>query len=235
MIKYFSRSKSATYSLVFTLPLFLIYEFGLMSLGQEQVPLLRNGADVLLRRMLEVIGLNGLQAFGFVMLVALVMILVGQIRKEATFSMKSSVLFAMGVESIFWSLGLYFGMAFLERSLLTHTVSGWMHQVVLAVGAGIYEELVFRAALVTGLSYLLVFFFRWRRSTSLAGAIFLSSLIFSVFHFLGSAADQYSFNLLLFRLSGGIYLGILYVTRGYGITAWSHSIYDLIVLLTITV
>ncbi len=235
MRTYLSRSRTAVYSLIFTLPLFLIYEFGLMTLDQEQVPLLRNGADVLLRRMLEAVGLNGLQAFGFIMLLVLVFILIGQLRKKSAFAIKSSILFVMAVESLFWSLGLYFGMAFLEQALLTHTVSGWLHQVVLAVGAGIYEELVFRAALITGFAYLFKLFLGWRKVTCLAAAVFLSSLVFSVFHFLGSAADSYSFNLLLFRLFGGLYLGVLYVTRGYGITAWAHSIYDLIVLLIITV
>ena len=62
------------------------------------------------------------------------------------------------------------------------------------------------------------------------GAIFISAIIFSLFHFIGSAGDSYSFRILLFRIIGGLYLGGLYVFRGYGIAAWTHSLYDIFVL-----
>jgi hypothetical protein len=36
------------------------------------------------------------------------------------------------------------------------------------------------------------------------------------------------------RFLAGIVLGAMYFIRGFGITAWSHAIYDLIVLTRVT-
>jgi len=41
--------------------------------------------------------------------------------------------------------------------------------------------------------------------------------------------------LFLLRFFAGIVLGALYFARGFGITAYTHSIYDLIVLIQITI
>ena len=39
----------------------------------------------------------------------------------------------------------------------------------------------------------------------------------------------------MIRFFAGILLGVIYFSRGFGITAWAHSIYDLIILTKITV
>ena len=58
--------------------------------------------------------------------------------------------------------------------------------------------------------------------------------IFSAFHFIGEFGDYFSFDIFMIRFFAGILLGILYFLRGFGIVAWSHSIYDLIVLTRVT-
>ena len=64
--------------------------------------------------------------------------------------------------------------------------------------------------------------------------MFMSAGIFSVFHFIGDYGDYFSFRIFMVRFLAGIFLGMLFILRGFGITAWSHSIYDLIVLTKIT-
>ena len=45
------------------MPLFLIYELGVFTISASDLPLLRNGADVLMRQIMEVFGIYG--AYGF--------------------------------------------------------------------------------------------------------------------------------------------------------------------------
>ena len=59
-------------------------------------------------------------------------------------------------------------------------------------------------------------------------------MLFSLFHFIGEFGDYFSFDIFMIRFLAGIALGILYCFRGFGITAWTHSLYDLIVLTRIT-
>jgi hypothetical protein len=41
--------------------------------------------------------------------------------------------------------------------------------------------------------------------------------------------------LFLVRFVAGCFLGFLYIFRGFGITAWSHAIYDLITVIQLTI
>jgi len=57
---YFKQSKSPFYSFIFILPLFIIYELGISAISSEDLPIIRNGADVLLRKILATIGISGI-------------------------------------------------------------------------------------------------------------------------------------------------------------------------------
>ncbi|NQV37019.1 MAG: CPBP family intramembrane metalloprotease [Candidatus Marinimicrobia bacterium] len=230
MTSYFSKSKTAFYSLIFTAPLFLIYEIGILSVSMDDLPVLRNGADVFMRQIMESIGLLGLQGFGFMSLIAVAAILISRIRTNQSFTINAMTLVYMVFESIAWMTGLFIIFSLSELYLLTTTVKGLMHQVVLSLGAGIYEELLFRVLLINGIAAIFKFALSWKKPMQYVGAIFISALIFSLFHFIGSAGDSYSFRILLFRIIGGLYLGGVYVFRGYGIAAWTHSLYDIFVL-----
>jgi membrane protease YdiL (CAAX protease family) len=107
-------------------------------------------------------------------------------------------------------------------------------QVVLAIGAGIYEEMLFRVLLIAGLASLFNLIFQWNKSVSQWAGMVLAAIVFSLFHFLGEFGDHFRFDLFFIRFIAGMILGTLYVFRGFGITAYAHSIYDLIVLTQIT-
>ncbi len=51
---------------------------------------------------------------------------------------------------------------------------------------------------------------------------------------MGEYGDFFSMELFLLRFFAGIILGVLYFFRGFGITAYTHSIYDLIILIRMT-
>jgi len=98
-------------------------------------------------------------------------------------------------------------------------------QLVVSLGAGIYEELVFRVLLVSGIAGAGLAL-GWRRPVALAWAIVLSALIFSAFHYIGPLGDAFTLPSFTFRAIAGLLLSGLYAGRGFGIAAWTHALYD---------
>jgi TRAP-type C4-dicarboxylate transport system permease small subunit len=98
-------------------------------------------------------------------------------------------------------------------------------QLVISLGAGIYEELLFRVLLVwafTALGGALGL----KRAGAVALAVVLSALVFSAFHYVGPLGDTLTLSSFTFRAIAGLLLSALYVARGFGITAWTHALYD---------
>ena len=60
--EYFFKSKSLFYSLLVTLPLFIIYEIGIFFLFKADIAFSKNGADVLIEEFIKMLGLNGYYA-----------------------------------------------------------------------------------------------------------------------------------------------------------------------------
>jgi membrane protease YdiL (CAAX protease family) len=106
----------------------------------------------------------------------------------------------------------------------------WPSALMISLGAGLYEELVFRVLLVSGLLLGARFVFGWRRATAATFAVVVGALIFSAFHYIGPYGDALELPSFLFRAIAGVAFSALYVTRGFGITAWTHALYDVFVL-----
>ena len=53
------------------------------------------------------------------------------------------------------------------------------------------------------------------------------ALIFSAFHYVGALGDAFTVSSFVFRAIAGVAFSVLYVTRGFGVTAWTHALYDL--------
>ena len=233
-MSYLHDSRSALYSFIFTLPLFFIYETGIIFLSNDDIVIIRNGADFLLRNILESFGIFGLYSLGVVFFIGFSVSYLIYFRSEDNKNIKAEYLFAMMVESIFWSAILYFLLSKFMLVLMNPIGKTIIQQVILAIGAGIYEEFLFRVVLISGLSFVIGFIFLWNDILVKVSALIVSAGIFSAFHFFGDYGDFFSIELFLIRFVAGIILGLLYYFRGFGITATSHSIYDLIVLIQLT-
>ncbi len=102
-------------------------------------------------------------------------------------------------------------------------------QLVISLGAGIYEELLFRVLLTGGLLWGLRIALGLGRTGSAVGAVLVSALIFSAFHYVGTYGDTFTTASFTFRAIAGVVFSVMYVTRGLGITAWTHALYDVFV------
>ena len=233
-MSYLLKSKTSFYSFLFTLPLFFLYEVNILFLSWDDILVVRNGADFLMRNILESFDIYGLYGLGLVFFLGLLVTYIFFIKENQQQEVNVNFLFIMLAESMLWSVVLYF-LLFKFMVLLMNPVGKTiLQQVTLAIGAGIYEEFLFRVLLIAGLSGILGFVFMWDKTFKNIIAVVLSGGIFSAFHFMGEYGDFFSMELFLIRFFAGLILGVLYIYRGFGITAYTHSIYDLIVLIRMT-
>ena len=233
-MSYLLKSKTSFYSFLFTLPLFFLYEINILFLSWDDILVVRNGADFLMRNILESFDIYGLYGLGLVFFLGLLVTYIFFIKEDQQHEVNVNFLFIMLAESMLWSVVLYF-LLFKFMVLLMNPVGKTiLQQVTLAIGAGIYEEFLFRVLLIAGLSGILGFVFMWNKTFKNIIAVVLSGGIFSAFHFMGEYGDFFSMELFLIRFFAGLILGVLYMYRGFGITAYTHSIYDLIVLIRMT-
>lgn len=137
----------------------------------------------------------------------------------------------MAVETMLLSLPLLVLRAAIVgrgASLGVRLPSGdWAEMAVSSIGAGIYEELVFRLFGMTVLYLVLVDLLRLPKGWSSLLMVLGTAVLFSAYHYLGAEAFQWrSFT---FRTVAGIYFAVLFLTRGFGITSGVHIFYDLII------
>ena len=234
-MSYFLQTRSSFYSFLFTIPLFFIYEVGILFLSKDDILVVRNGADFLMRSILESFGILGLYGLGAIFLIGFIITYIYFFNDKSNKSIRADYLFIMIFESVCWALILYFLLSKFMLVLMNPIGKTITQQVTLAVGAGIYEEFLFRVMLISGLTGIIGFVFLWSEKVRKAAALIIAAGIFSAFHFMGDYGDYFSMELFLLRFFAGIVLGILYIYRGFGITAYAHSIYDLIVLIQITI
>ena len=234
-MSYFIQTRSSFYSFLFTIPLFIIYEIGIIFLSRDDIIVVRNGADFLMRAILESFGILGLYGLGAIFLIGFIVTYVFFLKDKNSSDIKTEYLFIMVFESVVWAILLYILLSKFMVLLMIPIGKAILQQVILAVGAGIYEEFLFRVLLISGLSSIIGFVFLWEEKGSNIAALIIAAAIFSGFHFMGDYGDYFTMELFLLRFFAGVILGILYYLRGFGITAYAHSIYDLIVLIQITI
>jgi membrane protease YdiL (CAAX protease family) len=232
---YLARSRSPRYSLLFALPLLLLYEGLSFALTGSAVEGVRNGADVLLKSLfLSLGGRDGLIAFNLLLFGA-GGVLVWRDARRAKEPLLGGVFAAMLGESVAYAALFGIVVGWLTALVLAgpralQIGAGAITlptQLVISLGAGIYEELLFRVLLVGGLLAAFKALFGWRPWLAASVAVLVSSLIFSGFHYVGSLGDTFSVSSFTFRAIAGIVFSVLYVRRGFGITAWTHALYDL--------
>jgi len=102
---------------------------------------------------------------------------------------------------------------------------------MLSLGAGIYEELLFRVVLVGLLAWAAKKVLGWRPLVAGIVATVVGALIFSAFHYIGPYGDHFDVYSFVFRTIAGLFFSGLYLLRGFGITAWTHALYDILLLL----
>ena len=235
---YWELSRSSRYSLLFAIPL-LLYEGLAVALNQGTDAGIRNGADVLLRNLAAtVLGDRGPVLFGGIVAVILLAIAIRD-RRRAGVRLRPRLFVLMLIESAILAVVFGFVVGIVTAQLLNALPPlalaqtdemAWPVVFMVSLGAGVYEELVFRVLLVSGLLLLAQTLFAMGKGSATAFAVILGALIFSAFHYIGPYGDPLELPSFVFRTVAGLAFSGLYVTRGFGITAWTHALYDVFLL-----
>lgn len=238
---YFNKTRAPRYSLIFALPLFLLYEvLAAAYAGTPGVQSVRNAADVLLKTPFFLFtGTKGSLAF-FATVIAVAVFLVGRdLAKSRDRPRPKWFLLMLGESAILAVLlGLVVGtltqrllnglMVVSPQATPLQSMPAGM-RFMLSLGAGLYEELLFRVIMVGGMAFGL----RWiGLGVGLGGVIatVVGALIFSAFHYIGEYGDPLELASFTYRAIAGVVFSALYLTRGFGITAWTHALYDVYVI-----
>jgi hypothetical protein len=222
---YFSLSRTPLTSLVFTLPLVLAYEGGVLLLGRGSP---RNGADVWLRQLLDAMGFGS-----YFLLPALTVIglLAWHHVAHDRWRFRPAVLLGMVLECLVFA-GILLAIARLQQRLwplfIADGLSGILARFVGYCGAGLYEEVLFRLLLLP-LAIWLLERAGFSPLPATLWAVLGSSLLFSAAHYVGPLGDTFSLYSFTFRTLAGIFFATLLVTRGFGIAAGTHAAYDMLV------
>jgi hypothetical protein len=236
---YWEESRSHRYSLAFALPLLLLYE-ALEAFAPVRMHggVVRNGADVILTGLFtSMFGARGPMVF-MALVIGGALVLIWRDRRSGP--VRPSYFLLMLAESAVLALllGVVVGVATVQllgplRSLAAGAppLGGTaLQRLTLALGAGLYEELLFRVVLVALISNG-VRLLGFSRFTAGVVAVVAGALLFSAFHYAGALGEQFRLDSFVFRTLAGLAFSALYLTRGFGITAWTHALYDVAVLL----
>ncbi len=222
---YFSETRKPVYSAALLLPFFIIYHAGTVFLGTTYV----NGADALIVRVFSLLSVHSVFASAIVLLLCFAF---WQLKTRASWKVKHVTVACMLGESAFFALLLFLVTGWLSIHLSRASgrgPAGGLEKLVLYCGAGIYEELVFRGFLLGALLLLFLGAARMKKVPGTILAAVLAAVIFSLFHYVGPAADKFTIQSFLQRAFGGLFFSALFVTRGFGVTAASHALYDILV------
>jgi hypothetical protein len=240
MVKdYLAASRAPRYSVLFALPLLLLYEAAAFFSNGSAYAGVRNGADVLLKgAFIYLGGRNGLLVFDL-LLFGIGAWLIIRDRKRNRGPMQGRVFTMMFFESVVYAalFGIVVGRLtalVLGAPRLLQIGGGRLDlttQLVTSLGAGIYEELLFRVIITGGLVFIARVLLGLEGARGKILAVIVSALIFSAFHYIGSLGDQFTVQSFVFRAIAGVAFSALYVTRGIGVTAWTHALYDVMLTL----
>ena len=236
---YWQASRAPRYSLLFALPLLAFYQIlaVLLSTGPRSI---RNGADVILQGLfVAVAGRWGPLLFMICLIGGGLWLVARDIRAHGS-RLRGRVFLGMLGESLALALafgivvgGITSGVIGLLQTLALASPGDltWWTRLMVSLGAGIYEELLFRALLVTALAATARALFGWTPVAAGVAATVLGAAIFSAFHYLGPYGDRLQVYSFIFRMIAGLFFSALYLLRGFGITAWTHALYDVSLLI----
>lgn len=228
---YLEESRELFTGMILVLPLFIMYQIGVLLTGG-----VRNGVDFVSDllwalangSLLNYLGINVAILIGFI---AAIFVL----RKNGEF--KPKLWFPIVAESTVYALllgSVVLGMMSslgLDALLSTGPKDyGIFTSFVLSIGAGLYEEIVFRLILMGGMFWALDKTPGVPTFAAAAVAVIASSLIFSGIHYVGALGDPFSLGSFTFRFFAGIILAVIFYVRGFAVAVYTHAIYDIIVM-----
>lgn len=248
---YLDRTSRPIYALAYLLVFIFVYEIGilrwqadLLTQSLSETPA-RVVAFVWVQNLLEFIGFSPKMTWLIAPLVVILILLGLQISSGKPWYIKVSDFIPMTIECIALALPLIVLSLILNRAQLMSAVlplqaaapaagQRLMMDIITGIGAGIYEELIFRLILICVLMMLFQDAMGMQKNNAIFFAVLISAALFSLHHhiFLANGqlyrGDPFTFGKFAFRALAGVYFAALFAVRGFGIAAGTHSFYNII-------
>jgi len=237
---YFRISAEPWHILLFLTPFIIFHELasaGIIGGGMSETL----EAQDMLVRFFDLFGVIGLHLPAVALVVTLLM---QHVLSKAKWGIQPGVLLAMLAESAFLT-GPLIVIAIVLSTLVPAAMLPQVAPVIgdsaaglstfegfyLAFGAGLYEEMLFRLVLITVLHFFVTDVLGFKHKTGLIVAVALSSIAFAVHHDSVMIQGQgVQWQRAIFYTLAGVYFGVLFLARGFGIAVGAHLMYDLLVL-----
>ncbi|HET6429718.1 MAG TPA: CPBP family intramembrane glutamic endopeptidase [Phycisphaerae bacterium] len=224
---YLDKTHRPLNCLLFVLPLLAAYEAGAVFFGE----MLRASAD-----MTALLRLFGARGALWPAVVVVGVLLAWHVWTRQRWHVDAETLLGMVVESVLWAAPLVLMSHVLSRlappspwaasALLAAAPRQQAVNVLVGLGAGVYEEFLFRLG---ALGLFLLVCVKWaharRKPMIVIGAI-VTSVLFSLYHFIG--VPQFHGMRFVFYAAAGGYLATMYVLRGFGVAVGVHAFYNIL-------
>lgn len=253
---YAERTSRPIYALVYLLGFMIAFMVGTIliqpsamsqSLSEPQV---RVVAFIWVQNIMQYLGFSPRAALIGTPLVVVVILIALQITSKTSWHVKLEDMFLMLVESVLLSVPLIVLSLLLNRqgAVSNTALAGqgaeiqsllWS-DIVTGIGAGIYEELVFRLILICLLMLIFQDLFGVEKKPAVIWSVLISAILFSAHHHIFFAngqfyhGDTFTIGKFVFRTIAGGYFAVLYAVRGFGITAGTHAFYNILAALART-
>ncbi len=243
---YLEVSAGALHSLAIILPLLIAYEIGTsLYLGSAAGGIETIRAHSILLAFFADFGIAG----RFVPAAALVVSLLAlHLFKRERWRLRPGYLPVMVIEGALWTLPLLVGGQVLGRLLGSGgsdaaagagALAAGLEQLsvparlTLSIGAGLYEEMLFRMVGIALVHAALVDVVGVRPSHGQIGAIAITGATFAAYHDLAVGSAGVEWARVAFYFGAGIFFGAVYLARGPGIAVLVHAVYDALVLVVL--
>lgn len=238
---YAALSRRPLHMLAFLLPFLIAHEVCMLVVGTGAVDL---EAHRVLRGVFELFGPASLHMPAVLLAVVL---LVWHVLARDRWRLRLPVVGGMGVESVAWAVPLVVLAPLLGGAVLAAqagvdeagmgsglapgVVPGVLERVTIAVGAGLYEEMLFRLIGIMLFHVVLVDLIRLSERVGLVLAVLASSLAFAAIH--NTMGADLPMGVFVYYTLAGCYFGAVFVMRGFGVVVGAHIVYDLVVLIAL--
>lgn len=249
---YLERTSRPIYAIAFLLVFIVLYEIGTVALSTETLSQsqVRVVSFVWLQNLLEGIGFGGKMTWVAPPMVVIILLLAFQISSKKSWRVELMDTWPMHIECMLMAVPLIVLSLFINSTSTagdanqmaaisaqaneTATTHSLLADVVTGIGAGIYEELVFRLVLIVLLMMLFQNVLKLAHRPSIILSVCISAVLFSAHHHVNfidgqfDMTEPFTYSAFIFRAMAGIYFAVLFAVRGFGITAGTHAWHNII-------
>ena len=240
---YLESTSRPLYALLFLLPLLALYELGTLLVNTDQIAhtQARVAAFTWLMDLAEWIGVDHSLAWAFPGFVVVIVLLCWHMSSHYPWRIRFRWLGGMAIESVLLCIPLLVLNAALGSSTAYSAAAAapqnhYLANIVTSIGAGIYEELMFRLILMGLMLMLLEDVLKIKTAVATTAAVLLSAVLFALHHYIGlDGANGVAFSWVsfLFYSLAGVYFAAVFHYRGYGIIAGTHAAYNVVLYSTL--